>query len=619
MALNYKKLGQQVQALFDKRGEKPDWDIIRRALLQAGAHWLWNQQKRHQQPLPALLNPSIATDLNSELAPACAELFQGKPVWAQLQVLAGLAEQAAPPEVRKASGMYYTPPEVSDFVVSTALKYWQPQSPATFLDPACGSGLFLWGVIAILTDPEPDPKIVAAWINSAHGSDTDALALQVTDFGFRLYWQRRFPDLQPPTARLQQLDALSALEQGLQLNVIFPDLTALGLIISNPPYVGERSHKELFTTLKTGYWAEHYRGRGDLYYYFFHLALALAQPETVCALLTPNYFLTATAAQYLRSRLRDQTQLLELINFGELRLFPSAHGHHSQLTLFRPGKSDATVSVSVKRAENKGLVSVQDLETLSRTEGQQLPQQSLFQGPELMLGRQSDDLPLEAEFTRMMASGSVIGDHFIVRQGIVSGADRLSPRLREWYSLDIVAGTGIFVLTEPEYQALLSPETASWLKPWFKNSDITPLQPNLNNRSWLIYIHRNAGEPPKAILEHLERFRPVLEARREVQLGRIPWYQLQWPREPEMFTAPKILLPQRARKGIAAYTHMPWFASADVYYILAKPGSPWTLEQLLPLLNSELYTQWWSHRGKRKGGLIELYYQPLISTPLPKI
>ncbi len=619
MAVIYKQLGKQIQDWFSSQGLSPDWQMIRQALLQTGAQWLWNQKNQPTQALPDLLkhtfHPSDQNQLLTELAPILTSLFAGKPVWEQLQILAGLAEQAAPTEVRKVAGLYYTPPIVSDFVVDKALSYWQPAQPSPFLDPACGSGLFLWGVIARLCDQESEPEHVAAWIQMAHGSDIDALALKVTDFGFKLYWQRRFPEITPPQAKLTQLNALSFENGQLSLQTVFPELQhTLGLLISNPPYVGERSNKELFDPLKTGYWAEHYRGRGDLYYFFFHLALALAKPETFCALLTPNYFLTATAAQYLRSRLQDKTQLLELIDFGDLRLFPAAHGHHSQLSIFALKRSEKA-QVKVLYSSDSGIVRPRDLQALQQTQAEMYDQTSLFQGPQLLLSRKSE-ASLEAQFAQMQASGQTIGDQFLVRQGLVSGADRLSPRLRERYQLKPAAGSGIFVVDETEYRHLFNPKTADWLKPWFKNSDIKAHQPNLNNRHWLIYTHRTAGEPPQALLQHLERFRPVLEARREVQLGRIPWYQLQWPREPEMFKGPKILLPQRARVGVAAYTDQPWYASADVYYILPKPGSTWTLQQLLPLLNSELYTQWWTHRGKRKGGLIELYYQPLMATPL---
>lgn len=617
-----KRLGGQALALLAEHGSD-DWEMLRRALLRAGARWLWQQSQPGQQPLPELLGqawqgPDAACEalLDEALAADFAGLFAELGVWQQLQLLAGLAEEAAPAAIRRSTGLYYTPPAVAEFVVAEAMRHWQPQAPQAFLDPACGSGLFLWGVLARVADNSYDPDCVAAWIACAHGCDTDALALAVAEFGFRLYWQRRFPDHSPPRARLRLLDALAVHEGELELLRQFPDLSP-GLLISNPPYVGERSHKALFTPLKTGYWGEHYRGRGDLYYFFFHLAFALARPGTVCALLTPNYFLTATAAEYLRRRLRDASRLLELIDFGERKLFPSAYGHHSQLTIFSlPAVAGA--EVRVRTAAGSGKAGPQELAVLAAEAGEVRPQASLFHGAGLQLNWHSATSD-EAGLALMQASNCRLGDHFIVRQGIVSGADRLSPRLRERYGLAAPAGSGIFVLDESEYRALLDERTRDWLKPWFKNSDIKAGKPNETPRQWLIYAHRGASALPASLLAHLDRFRPVLEARREVMLGRIPWWQLQWPRDPEMFTGPKLLLPQRARRGVAAYTETAWYASADVYYILPRPESPWRLQDLLPLLNSEAYTRWWSLRGKRKGGLIELYYQPLMQTPLPRL
>jgi adenine-specific DNA-methyltransferase len=37
------------------------------------------------------------------------------------------------------------------------------------------------------------------------------------------------------------------------------------------------------------------------------------------------------------------------------------------------------------------------------------------------------------------------------------------------------------------------------------------------------------------------------------------------------------------------------------------------------LLNSSLYRLWFSHKGKRKGNLLELYYTPLTQVPIKKV
>ena len=43
------------------------------------------------------------------------------------------------------------------------------------------------------------------------------------------------------------------------------------------------------------------------------------------------------------------------------------------------------------------------------------------------------------------------------------------------------------------------------------------------------------------VAAHLDRFRALLEPRRETQLGRRAWWQLHWPREERVFTEPQAI------------------------------------------------------------------------------
>jgi adenine-specific DNA-methyltransferase len=64
-----------------------------------------------------------------------------------------------------------------------------------------------------------------------------------------------------------------------------------------------------------------------------------------------------------------------------------------------------------------------------------------------------------------------------------------------------------------------------------------------------------------------------------------------------------------------AYNEIPWYASADVYYITEKSEDV-SLKYILALLNSKLYLLWFYFRGKRKGESLELYGTPLSEVPI---
>lgn len=572
------------------------------------------------------------------------EAFQGADPWTQLQQVSLLLELRTAPQQRKAQGIFYTPAPLAEYLAGRSLTQARRflSGPFPCYDPACGSGLFLWALLRQLKQSlEPRPLAVqaqelASWLELFCGSDLDPLALELTQFGLWWLWQHWFPGSVAPRATLKCLDALSGRGRELSVQQAFPALAAPGLFLSNPPYLGEKNQQQLFRKLRQGPLQDVYRGRSDLYYYFYFLALKLMAPGSLAGLLTPSYFYTATAAQVLRETLRTQTQVLELLDFHELRLFAAAQGQHNQFCLLRilpplpplsaPSASSAQVQLLRARASG-GLRPVSEIPLPAQFhwEEQQRAQAEIFHGAQAVLAWPEMAWPettaLEAALAVMSAWSWRLGECFQVRQGIVTGADRLSERQRVRQGLTPPVGSGIFVLdAEQAAPWLADPELRPWLRPWFKNSDIYPLQTETEARQWLLYTGRETGTPPAAILQHLEPFRRLLEQRREVQQKRIAWWQLQWPRQESLFVGPKLVLPQRARYLRAALNTEPWFASADVYFILAQPEltpPPLSLAALLVLLNSPLYDCWLYHYGKRKGGILELYYQPLQALPLP--
>ena len=195
-----------------------------------------------------------------------------------------------------------------------------------------------------------------------------------------------------------------------------------------------------------------------------------------------------------------------------------------------------------------------------------------------------------------------LGDYYHVNQGIVSGCDR---------DKNSESNKGVFVLSKAESEAF----PKEYLVPFYKNSDINHYYTKQKSDFKLLYLTQE--EIPNSILEHLKPYRAKLEKRREVQNGIRKWYQLTWPRNKDIFTANKIIAPQRAQSNRFAYHEGDFFASADVYFITETDHSPYDLKVLTLILNAAPYFLWLNHMGKRKGSLLELYATPLKNLPLP--
>jgi adenine-specific DNA-methyltransferase len=214
---------------------------------------------------------------------------------------------------------------------------------------------------------------------------------------------------------------------------------------------------------------------------------------------------------------------------------------------------------------------------------------------------------------KIMDKGKFDLSHYVnINQGIVSGADKVSPSMLEKklskakiLEHNIKLRDPIFVHQEP---GPLKP----WMKAFYKNSHIKPYKVDISNHQWILYLtdedELSSHDLP---FQYLKAFKEVLQARRETKVGRRKWYALQWYRNQNIFESKKIVAPQRSRMNVFAYVEQPFYASADVYFLTGQP-----LKALLGILNSKLIFFWLYTRGKRKGKDLELYAKPLSQIPI---
>lgn len=95
-------------------------------------------------------------------------------------------------------------------------------------------------------------------------------------------------------------------------------------MIGNPPYIGEKGHKEIFRSIAQGNLGKYYQGKMDLFYFFFHLAIDIARTRAQIAFITTDYYVTAHGAIKLRNDIKNRTVVKQLIDFNDLKIFESA-------------------------------------------------------------------------------------------------------------------------------------------------------------------------------------------------------------------------------------------------------------------------------------------------------
>lgn len=403
----------------------------------------------------------------------------------------------------------------------------------------------------------------------------------------------------------------------LEFAKVFKENGGFDIILGNPPYVGEKGNKELFYPIMNSSLGQYYMGRGDLFYFFFHLGLNLLKEKGKLAYITTNYYLTADGALNLRKDLKKRSYLEKLINFNEITIFDTAKGQHNLITILEKNTQNKNelftdTIICFEKANLK------DLEEIlygvsSKAKYYQIPFNNLYDGDNEYIRLEKDSI-IDI-LNRIKVENKSLIELTNIKQGLVSGADKFTDSHKKKYNLKFEKGTGIFVLNRKE-QEEVNESDRILLKPFYKNSDIKKYFSSENTNYKIIYITKeiNINNYP-SIEEKLIKFKKILEAKRETKLGRLPWYSLHWSREQEIFEGEKIICPQRSYQNSFAYNNIPWFSSADVYFI-TKKNEDINLKYLLAILNSKLCYIWLYKKGKRKGDMLELYATPLEQIPI---
>lgn len=228
---------------------------------------------------------------------------------------------------------------------------------------------------------------------------------------------------------------------------------------------------------------------------------------------------------------------------------------------------------------------------------------------------------IESILEKISSSEYVLKDIAYIKQGIVSGADKYTDAHERKYHLGYTKGEGIFVLHQQEINALeLSDEEREFIKEVYKNSQVEKYKINYDGELNVLYVTKES-KPDKipCIINHLQKFKPILESKRETKEGKLPWYSLHWPRDRFLFESDeKIINSRRAKSNIFALDTRRCYEQSDLMISVIKDDYKKKLpaKYVLALLNSKLYYVWLKNKGKLKGDMLEMFGAPLEEIPI---
>lgn len=567
---------------------------------------------------------------------------------------------------RRALGSYYTPEWLARWMVTRALSAVDDdaQVPAwRILDPACGDGAFVLAILnefasrqalsvddavgrlAIVRDRmfgvDADPIAIeklhqrlAEWIGGGPLASSDVANVLAVQFrcGDSLLgetWSTGMPrpSVEAPSTEYSVLStphlaANAERTAPIDWTTAFPTVAAAGgfdLIIGNPPYRRELNAKSDFDRIAASTIGQQWRtARMDLWHYFFHRSLDLLKPGGRLAFIVNSYWTNAASAKRLRERMASESTLEELVHFGTVPLFPQVSGRHM---IFRLRKEPAATTPC----------QLFDLSVDSRGQVEAAIRSNVWPGHSMRAVSQSSlwfngQLQINiAGRVREGGSGPVLADQFDVRQGMAENPPFVTRSAAAELGDHVTIGDGVFVLTAAEVARLsLNPEEAALLLPYYALSTVERFHVDARPSHQVLYLTKTTAPSLKTyprVAAHLERYRAMLERRREVRSGQIAWWHLHWPREERLFIEPRVLCLQMGHEPRFAYAEQPTYVGFSMNVIVANQASAdsaLSVAALTAILNSARAKRWFEANAKPRGAHLDISGTVLKQFPLPK-
>lgn len=408
-------------------------------------------------------------------------------------------------------------------------------------------------------------------------------------------------------------------------------------ICANPPYIGEKGHKVLFrhTLNSYPYWKKYYQGKMDYLYWFIILGLSKLRQWGKLGFITTAYWITADGASKLRKYILESAKIKEMIFFEEVKIFEHAKGQHNMVFVLtkcsgkeheeeRKNNHIKVVQVKCKNQDLPGNNIRENLDFLTKHIQKYInrPQYNDKYVKIIWSGVKQGELPKDGDawskifinksgmklLRNIECHGGRLEDVLTPYQGIVPNPDQITFQNIKFLPSgnDVQLNEGVFVLNKKEIKQLeLTEREKNLIKPTYRNSDISPyfIYTPENNKTFLIYITKSDKiDNFSNIKMHLERYREILQRRREVREGKIPWYSLHWPREKHLFEISKIVCSNWGNDWQPfAFQEKGFYERRDITFFIPKSEIKESILYFLGILNSSLIRKWSKEKLKQKG------------------
>lgn len=222
-----------------------------------------------------------------------------------LKLLENYLELLIPKNDRKVNGAFFTPTYVVDFII----KETSPKNNYKCLDPSCGCGAFLIGLVEYYQ--KTFKKSVKETIKeNIYGSDILNYNVKRSKIILSLFGLLNNEIIEESDFNIYNQDSLKASWEN-----------KFEIIVGNPPYVKFQDLSDENRLYLINNWKSIENGTFNLYFAFFELGHKLLTENGKLGYITPNNYFTSLAGLSLRQYFLQNKCVTRIVDFRHKKVF----------------------------------------------------------------------------------------------------------------------------------------------------------------------------------------------------------------------------------------------------------------------------------------------------------
>jgi len=222
-----------------------------------------------------------------------------------LKLLENYLELLIPTNDRKVNGAFFTPTYVVDFII----KEVSPKNKDKCLDPSCGCGAFLIGLVEYYQN-NFNKSVKQTVKENIYGSDILNYNVKRSKIILALFGLLNNEIIEESDFNIYHQDSLKVEWEN-----------EFEIIVGNPPYVKFQDLSDENRLYLINHWKSIENGTFNLYFAFFELGHKLLSKNGKLGYITPNNYFTSLAGLSLRQYFLQKKCVTRIVDFRHKKVF----------------------------------------------------------------------------------------------------------------------------------------------------------------------------------------------------------------------------------------------------------------------------------------------------------